>query len=97
MFEEITITGSAYVVDIWGIETSVSHDGDHHVLLHVELAGVKAASVAEGGKSVSRKDLLQEFTGRETAIHDKPSVAACVCVCVGGGLEWTGRTAAGQL
>jgi hypothetical protein len=73
-----------------GIKTDVSHDGDHHMLLLVELPGVKAPGVSEGGKLVSRKDLLQEFTCRETTIHDQPSVF------VREGLEWAGRTATGQ-
>jgi hypothetical protein len=60
------------------------------MLLHVELAGVKTPSVSEGGKLASRKDLLQEFTCRETAIRDKPSAAAC------GRLERAGLTATGQ-
>ena len=60
------------------------------MLLHVKLAGVKAPGISEGGKLASRKDLLQEFTCRETAIRDKPLVTVC------GGLERAGRTAAGQ-
>jgi hypothetical protein len=47
------------------------------MLFHVELSGVKTPGVSKGGKLASRKDFLQEFTHRETAIHDKPSVAAC--------------------
>jgi hypothetical protein len=91
LFEETTIAGpSAHVVDIWGIETDVSHDGDHHVLFHVELAGVETPGISEGGKSASRKDLLQEFTCRETAISARPSVAARE------GLKRAGRTATGQ-
>jgi hypothetical protein len=45
------------------------------MLFHVELSGVKTPGVSEGGKLASRKDLLQEFTCRETAIHDRPSAA----------------------
>ena len=90
MFKEITIAGSAHVVDIWGIETGVSHDGDHHMLLHVELSGVKTPGVSESGRLASRKDLLQEFTCRETTIHNKPSATAC------DSSERAGRTATGQ-
>jgi hypothetical protein len=60
------------------------------MLLHVEPPGVKTPGVSESGKLAGRKDLLQEFTCRETAIHDKPSAAACE------GLERAGRTATGQ-
>ena len=83
--EEITIPGSAHRVGIWGgIETDVSHDDDHHVLLHVELSGVKTPGVSEGSKLTSRKDVLQEFACREAAIHNQPSTAAR------GGLERVG-------
>jgi hypothetical protein len=44
------------------------------VLFHVELSRVKTPGVSESGKLASRKDLLQEFTCRETTIHDQPSV-----------------------
>ena len=60
------------------------------MLLHVELPGVKAPGVSEGGESASRKDPLQEFTCRKTTIHDRPSAA------VRGGKEWVGRTATGR-
>jgi len=75
---------------IWGRETDVSHDGDHHVFLHVELSGVKTPGMSEGGKLTSRKDLFQEFTGRESTAHDYPSVA------VRSELEQAKRTAVGQ-
>jgi hypothetical protein len=45
------------------------------MLLHVKLARVKAPGVSECGKLASRKDLLQEFSCRETAIHGQSSVA----------------------
>jgi hypothetical protein len=51
------------------------------MLLHVELPGVKTPGVSKGGKLASRKDLLQEFTCRETATQGTPSAA------VRGGLE----------
>ena len=60
------------------------------MLLHGELAGVEAPGVSEGGELVSRKDLLQQFTRRETAIRDGSSVA------VRGGLERAGHTATGE-
>ena len=60
------------------------------MLLHVELPRVKVPGVSEGGKLASRKDLLQEFTCQETAIHGKSSVAGR------GGLERARRTATGQ-
>ena len=71
---EITITGRTHVGGIRGVEADVSHDGDHHMLLHVEPSGVKTPSISEGGKLVSRKDLLQEFTCWESATHDQLSV-----------------------
>ena len=60
------------------------------MLLHVELSGVKTPGVSEGGKLAGRKDLLQEFTCRKTAIHDQPSVTVCE------GLERVGCTATAQ-
>lgn len=44
------------------------------MLLHVELSRVKTPGMSEGVKFGSRKDLLQEFTCRESAAHGQPSV-----------------------
>ena len=72
--KRITITGRTHIGGIWGSKTGVSHDGDYHMLLHVERSGVKTPGVSEGGKSTGRKDLFHEFTDWESAAWDCPSV-----------------------
>lgn len=66
--------GKTHVGDIRGRETDVSHDGDHHMLLHVEMSGVKAPGVPECIEFAGWEDLLQEFTGREGARYQYPLV-----------------------
>jgi hypothetical protein len=61
------------------------------MLLHAELAGIKTPGVSESSKVTGRKDLLQEFACRETAIHDKTSAAACR------GLERVGAQQLGEV
>jgi len=67
-----TIARKTYVGGIGGGETNVSHDGNHHMLLHVERSGVETPGISEGSKSPSRKDLLKEPTNRESATYDFP-------------------------
>lgn len=85
----ITITGT-YVGSIGGSKPDIGHDGDHHMLLHIEFSGVKTPCTSECGKLMSRKDLLQEFTGRESATCNYPSVVDS------GEFEREKRTAAGR-
>lgn len=75
---------------IRGGKTDVGHDGDHHMFLHVEPSGIKAPGTSKSGKLASRKDILKEFTDRESAICDYPSVV------IHGGLKWTKPTATGR-
>ena len=63
-----------HVGSVGGSETDICHDGNHHVFLHVEPSGVKTPGMSKGGKFGSRKDLLQEFTRRESTRRGRPSV-----------------------
>ena len=74
--ESIAIATKTHVGGIGGREADVGHDGDHHMLLHVELSGVETPGISKGGKPMSRKNLLQEFTRRKSATHDQLSVVA---------------------
>ena len=55
------------------LEANISHDGDHDMLLLVEFTRVDAPGISEGCKLMSRKNLLQKFTCRESAAHDHSS------------------------
>ena len=56
---------TTYIGNVWGIESDICHDGDHHVLLEVELARVETPRVAKGGKLLGGEDRLQEFSSGE--------------------------------
>lgn len=74
----MTIVGTTHVCDVGSGEANVSHDGNHHVLLYVELSWVEAPRVPEGTKFASWEDLLQEFTSWEgTAYHNLSAVVQC--------------------
>ena len=59
------IIKETHIVSERGGEPDIRHDSDHHVLLEIELAGVKAPRVPEGGEPPGRQDRFQEFAGRE--------------------------------
>ena len=42
-----------------GSESDVGHDGDNHVLLHVELSRVEIPRIAESGELLVGKDNLE--------------------------------------
>ena len=54
-----------YRCGIWGREPNPCHNSDHHVLLRVELPGVKTPCVAKGGELPRRENCFQEFTSRK--------------------------------
>ena len=54
-----------YVVSEWEGESNICHNGDHHVLLEIELPGVKTPRITKGGELPSREDRFQEFSSRE--------------------------------
>jgi len=71
----IAITGRTHVGGVGGGEADVSHNGDHHMLFRVEFSRVEAPGISEGGKLMSRKNLLHKFTCRESAVYNYPSAA----------------------
>ena len=54
-----------YRCSVWGGESNPCHDSDHHVLLGVELAGVKTPRVTKSGELPGREDRFQEFSSRK--------------------------------
>ena len=48
-------------------EPDTGHDGDNHVLLHVELARVEVPCVAESGELLVGEDGLKKLSGRESS------------------------------
>lgn len=52
--------------DVRSNESDVGHDGDDHVLFHVEPARVKIPPATENGEFLIGKDGLEEFSSRES-------------------------------
>ena len=54
-----------YITSVWGRESGICHDNDHHVLLEIESPRVETPRVAKGGELSGREDRFQEFTSRK--------------------------------
>ena len=52
-----------YEVSEWG---GIRHDGDHHVLLEIELSRVETPGVSEGGELLGREDRFKKFSSRKS-------------------------------
>jgi len=54
-----------HVVSEWEGKSDICHNRDHHVLLEIELPGVKTPRVTKRGEFPGREDRFQEFSNGE--------------------------------
>ena len=55
------------VSGVRGSKPDIGHDGDNHVLLHVELARVEGPRVAESGEHLVGEGNLEQLAGRKSS------------------------------
>lgn len=54
-----------YRRSVWGGESNPCHYGDHHVLLGIELTGVKTPRVTKSSELPGRENRFQELASRK--------------------------------